>query len=43
MTRSTRQKTKTEKRSAKKKKRLYPMAGRGVFVIQKLKTNKLIS
>jgi len=32
-------KLKTEKRTAKKKKRRYPMSGRSVFRIAKLKKN----
>jgi len=30
-------KIKSEKRASKKKKRRYPISGRGVFVIQKLR------
>lgn len=31
---------KSEKRSSKKKKRRYPVSGRGVFIIQKLRSKK---
>jgi len=31
-------KEKSEKRAVKKKKRRYPMSGRGVFLIAKIKT-----
>jgi hypothetical protein len=34
-------KVKSEKRASKKKKRRYPVSGRGVFLIRKIKDKKL--